>query len=194
MIVYFMKKESYLKDILVFALLAIIIVIPIRTFIAQPFLVSGVSMDPTFKTHDYLIINEISYYFREPKREEVVVMRYPLDTNTFFIKRIIGLPLETVTVKNGEIIIINKDNPKGFKIDSKYVIDKHKSFESFSVTLGPTEYFVMGDNRKESSDSRFWGPLPRKDIIGTPIIRLFPFNKIEIKPGNIDSATTTQKN
>ena len=194
MIVYFMKKESYLKDILVFALLAIIIVIPIRTFIAQPFLVSGVSMDPTFKTHDYLIINEISYYFREPKREEVVVMRYPLDTNTFFIKRIIGLPLETVTVKNGEIIIINKDNPKGFKIDSKYVIDKHKSFESFSVTLGPTEYFVMGDNRKESSDSRFWGPLPKKDIIGTPIIRLFPFNKIEIKPGNIDSATTTQKN
>ena len=90
MIVYFMKKESYLKDILVFALLAIIIVIPIRTFIAQPFLVSGVSMDPTFKTHDYLIINEISYYFREPKREEVVVMRYFLDINTFFIKRIIG--------------------------------------------------------------------------------------------------------
>lgn len=194
MIVYFMKKESYLKDILVFALLAIIIVIPIRTFIAQPFLVSGVSMDPTFKTHDYLIINEISYYFREPKREEVVVMKYPLDTSTFFIKRIIGLPLETITVKNGEITIINKDNPRGFKIDSKYVIDKHKSFESFSVTLGPTEYFVMGDNRKESSDSRFWGPLPRKDIIGTPIIRLFPFNKIEIKPGNIDSATTTQKN
>ncbi len=189
-----MKKESYLKDILVFALLAIIIVIPIRTFIAQPFLVSGVSMDPTFKTHDYLIINEISYYFREPKREEVVVMKYPLDTSTFFIKRIIGLPLETITVKNGEITVINKDNPKGFKIDSKYVIDKHKSFESFSVTLGPTEYFVMGDNRKESSDSRFWGPLPRKDIIGTPIIRLFPFNKIEIKPGNIDSATTTQKN
>ncbi len=194
MIVYFMKKESYLKDILVFALLAIIIVIPIRTFIAQPFLVSGVSMDPTFKTNDYLIINEVSYYFREPKREEVVVMRYPLDTSTFFIKRIIGLPLETITVKNGEITVINKDNPKGFKIDSKYVIDKHKSFESFSVTLGPTEYFVMGDNRKESSDSRFWGPLPRKDIIGTPIIRLFPFNKIEIKPGNIDSATTTQKN
>lgn len=189
-----MKKESYLKDILTFALLAIIIVIPIRTFIAQPFLVSGVSMDPSFKTNDYLIIDEISYYFREPKREEVVVMRYPLDTSTFFIKRIIGLPLETISVKNGEITIINKDNPKGFKLNNKYVIDEHKSFESFSVSLGPTEYFVMGDNRKESSDSRFWGPLPRKDIIGTPFIRLFPFNKINLKPGSIiDTASSSNK-
>lgn len=186
-----MKKESYLKDILIFALLAIIIVIPIRTFIAQPFLVSGVSMDPSFKTNDYLIIDEISYYFREPKREEVVVMRYPLDTSTFFIKRIIGLPLETVSVKNGEITIINKDNPKGFKLNNKYVIDEHKSFESFSVSLGPTEYFVMGDNRKESSDSRFWGPLPRKDIIGTPFIRLFPFNKIDLKPGSVVSTASS---
>lgn len=194
MVVYFMKKESYLKDILTFALLAIIIVIPIRTFIAQPFLVSGVSMDPSFKTNDYLIIDEISYYFREPKREEVVVMRYPLDTSTFFIKRIIGLPLETISVKNGEITIINKDNPKGFKLNNKYVIDEHKSFESFSVSLGPTEYFVMGDNRKESSDSRFWGPLPRKDIIGTPFIRLFPFNKINLKPGSIvDTASSSNK-
>ena len=106
MIVYFMKQQNFFKEIIKFILIALVIVIPVRTFIAQPFVVSGVSMDPNFKTADYLIIDELSYRFNEPKREDVIVMRYPRDPSTFFIKRIIGLPLDTVSVKNGIITII----------------------------------------------------------------------------------------
>ncbi len=189
---YFMKQENFFKEIIKFTLIALVIVIPVRTFIAQPFVVSGVSMDPNFKTADYLIIDELSYRFNEPKREDVIVMRYPRDPSTFFIKRIIGLPLDTVSVKNGIITIYNKENPNGFIVESKYVSDTHKSNETFSVSLEKTEYFVMGDNRKESMDSRSWGPLPSKDIVGRPLVRLFPFNKINLFPGLENIGTTTK--
>lgn len=177
------QKENFLKEIVKFTLIALVIVIPIRLYVAQPFIVSGASMDPTFKNGQYLIVDQFTYHFNNPKREDVIIFRYPRDPKTFFIKRIIGLPGETVKLTDGKITIINKEHPEGMAIEDPHVVSGHRTADNFSVTLTNTEYFVMGDNRAESSDSRIWGPLERKYIVGRPALRLFPFTKIGVFPG-----------
>ena len=164
-----------------FAIIAIVIVLPIRVYLAQPFIVSGSSMFPTFLDGEYLIIDEISYRFNDPKREEVVVFRYPNDTKKFFIKRIIGLPNETVDIKGSTITITNAENPNGFTLDEPYV--KNTSQNVMHMELAKDEYFVMGDNRNASSDSRSWGALPEKLLVGRAFLRLFPIGKIDAFPG-----------
>lgn len=176
-------KENFLKEIVKFTLIALAIVIPVRAFIAQPFIVSGASMDPTFKSGQYLIVDQLTYHMREPLREEVVIFRYPRSPDTFFIKRVIGLPGETVKIDNGKITIVNAEKPEGFTLNDTYVDPSHKMNDSLSITLRDTEYFVMGDNRAESSDSRIWGPLEEKYIVGRPFVRLFPFTTIQVLPG-----------
>ena len=180
------KKKSpfltVLKEILIFAIIAFCIVLPFRIYIAEPYLVDGRSMDPTFATGDYLIVNKLSYKIGTPKRNTVIVFKYPNDPTRSFIKRIIGLPGETVIVKDDTVTIKNPENPEGFTIDQSYVI--HTSQDSITTTLSGDEYFVMGDNRAESFDSRAWGPLNKKFILGEPLVRLFPVTKIGILPGN----------
>ena len=180
--------KSIVKEIFIFAVIAFGIVLPFRLYIAEPYLVDGRSMDPTFATSDYLIVDKLSYEIGTPQRNSVIVFRYPNDPSKSFIKRIIGLPSETVIMKDNIVKIINKNNPKGFSIDQSYVVYKcdltvNNCIYSFNRTLGPDEYFVMGDNRAESFDSRSWGPLNKKYILGKPILRLFPISKIGILPG-----------
>lgn len=178
------KKENFFKEIVKFTLIALAIVIPIRAYVAQPFIVSGASMDPTFATGQYLIVDQLSYHFEDPKRGEVIIFRYPRDTETFFIKRIIGLPGETISVDNGKVTIINTEKPDGFLLDeAAYITKDHKTSDTFTLTLGHDEYFVMGDNRPQSSDSRAWGPLEDKYIVGRPFARLLPLTKISVFPG-----------
>lgn len=177
------SKENFLKEIVKFTLIAVAIVIPIRMYVAQPFIVSGRSMDPTFQDHQYLVVDQLSYHFNEPAREDVIIFRFPRDPKTFFIKRIIGLPGETITLRAGKITVVNKENPDGLTIDDPHVDASHMTIDDFSVALRDNEYFVMGDNRAESSDSRSWGPLERKYIVGRPFLRLFPFTKLGIFPG-----------
>jgi len=168
-------------DLIKFAVIALIIVIPIRLFIAQPFVVSGESMFSTFHDGEYLIVDELSYHLNTPHRGDVVIFRYPLDKKRFFIKRIIGLPNEEILINNGEIIIMNKENPDGFKLDEPYINEKFDTTDSFKTSND--EYFVLGDNRNRSSDSRVWGLLPGKLIIGRAYLRLLPFNEISYLPG-----------
>jgi signal peptidase I len=168
-------------DLIKFAVIALIIVIPIRLFIAQPFVVSGESMFSTFHDGEYLIVDELSYHLNTPHRGDVIIFRYPLDKKRFFIKRIIGLPNEEILINNGEIIIMNKENPDGFKLDEPYINEKFDTTDSFKT--GNDEYFVLGDNRNRSSDSRVWGLLPGKLIIGRAYLRLLPFNEISYLPG-----------
>lgn len=142
-------------------------------------------MDPTFKTGEYLVVDELSLRFNKPERGQVIILKYPRDPSTYFIKRVIGLPNETVSIKDGKVTISGPENKKGTQLTENYVEIGHASHEEYEITLGPTEYFVMGDNRSQSSDSRSWGPLDKDLIVGRPIIRLLPLKRIDILPGII---------
>ncbi len=182
------KKQSqgfsFLRELITFVIIAVCIIYPFRKFVAEPYIVSGTSMSPTFETGHYLIIDKISYRFNLPQRNDVIVMKFPKDTSRDFIKRIVGLPGETVDIKNGTVTIINKENPEGFKLDETFV--KFPKSDTVNYTLTSSEYFVMGDNRAGSYDSRSWGPLPATDIIGKPLLRLYPFDRIKILPGSLN--------
>ncbi len=157
------------------ALVAVAAVFLIRTFLVQPFLVSGSSMVPNFKNGDYLLIDELTYHLRAPERGEAIVFRYPKDESTYFIKRIVGLPGERVVLKDNTITIFNKEHPDGFTMDEKeYLPVSFVTSGNEDVTLGPAEYFAFGDNRSASFDSRSWGTLPKKDIVGLVRLRLWP--------------------
>ena len=156
-------------------IIALAIVLPLRYYIAQPFIVRGSSMEPNFRDQDYLVVDEISYSLRTPKRGEPVILRYPKDPKEFFIKRVIGLPGETVELSDGEIKIKNKVSPDGFVLKQPYLDPPdHPTYPDMSLTLGTNEYFVLGDNRDFSSDSRIWGPVPKNLIVGRAILRVWP--------------------
>lgn len=175
------KKYDLLSELIRFALITLFIVLPIRIYIAQPFIVSGSSMDPTFTDGEYLIIDEISYRFQTPQRGDVVVFRYPQDTTTFFIKRIIGLPGETVDIKDSTVTIEGAEGTSMFTLDESYL--SHPTWSTSRIKLSDDEYFVMGDNRPASSDSRIWGPLDEDLIIGRALVRLLPVKRISLFPG-----------
>lgn len=172
------KKDSFWVETIKTLILAVLIVLPIRYFIFQPFFVQGSSMYPNFENGDYLIVDEATYRFRNPERGEVIVFKYPRDISQLFIKRIIGLPGELVEIQNDKITIIN--NSGKHVLDEKYIPFENKTLGNIRVNLGKDEYFVLGDNRMFSYDSRGWGTVPRKNIIGKASIRAFPFNSLSI--------------
>ena len=151
--------------------IAIVAVFLVRTFIAQPFLVSGSSMHPNFSDGDYLLVDELTYRFREPDRGEVVVFKYPGNLKSYYIKRIIGLPGDRVIGRDGRVVIFREGQEK--TLEEPYVA-LGKSHDSFDVTLMPGQFFVMGDNRDFSSDSRAWGSLPQDDLVGMVRFSLLP--------------------
>jgi len=178
------KPQSFKQlfwELVRFTAIVLLVVIPIRVFIAEPFVVSGSSMVPTFENGNYLIIDKISYKFSDPQRDDVVVFKYPNDQTKFFIKRIIGLPNETVDIKGSTVTITNKDYPLGFALNEPYV--KNISNNTTHFELKDDEYFVMGDNRSGSSDSRYWGAVKRDLLTGKAFLRLLPINKISLLPG-----------
>ena len=167
---------SFLFETVKIVLLAIIIVFPIRYFIFQPFFVQGISMEPNFYNSDYLIVDEITYRFGDPQRGDVIVFKYPQRPTQRYIKRIIGLPEETIIIQDGQISIINEDK-KWVLDETDYLSDAHTAGET-KVSLSENEYFVLGDNRAFSSDSRRWGPLSREFIVGKVYLRAWPFTAL----------------
>src|SRR6185436_5265397 len=158
----------------------------IRFFVATPYIVSGASMEHTFENYDYLIVDRLSYDFKKPERGDVIVFGLPQEPSRDLIKRVVGLPGETVKLTGPEprVTIINTGHPGGMMLDEPYLNDENLGGATgMTVTLGPDQFFVMGDNRKVSADSRLWGTLPRKDIVGRVLLRLFPFNMIGALPG-----------
>jgi signal peptidase I len=180
------KKPTVLQVIwetVRYAAFAAIIIIPIRTFIAQPFVVSGNSMFPTFHNGEYLIVDETTKYIGEYYRGDVVILRYPNDPSKYFIKRVIGLPGETVTVQNGIVSITSAERVIPLVLSEPYV--KNAKFDNSVRTLSDSEYFVMGDNRAQSSDSRVWGPVPKALMDGKALIRLLPISAATLHPGGV---------
>ncbi len=169
-----------------FVATVLLIVVPIRLYVAQPFIVSGASMEPTFHTNEYLIIDEFSYHWRPPERGEVVVFKYPEDPSKYFIKRVIGLPNETVVIKNNEVWIkqTTEEENKLEKLEEPY-LQGPQFWADARASLSDGEYFVMGDNRMVSHDSRAWGALPESLITGRAFVRLFPPARAEILPGAV---------
>lgn len=163
-----------------FVVITLAIVLPIRAYVAQPFIVSGSSMFPTFKNNEYLIVDELTYHLRQPERGEVIVFRFPKQPETHFIKRVIGLPGETVSIKGSDVTITTAQDQK-IKLDETYVTAPFEA--DAEVKLAPDQYFVMGDNRSVSLDSRAWGPLPRDMVTGRVLARLFPPQRISLLPG-----------
>ncbi|MEF8847323.1 MAG: signal peptidase I [Candidatus Paceibacterota bacterium] len=164
----------YLWEISKIVIIALLIVAPIRYFLFQPFLVHGSSMEPNFHNGDYLIIDEVSYRFRDPKRGEVIVFHYPEEPKYEYIKRIVGLPGETVKVNEGKVTVYSKDKKRVLK--ETYLPASADTPGSTEVTLNSNEYFVLGDNRTASSDSRRWGPLKEKYIVGRVWFHLQPLS------------------
>ena len=175
----------------------IVIIVPLRVFLIQPFFVQGASMEPNFEDKEYLIINELGYKttdvgfgstdlftvksFKEFQRGDVVVFRYPKNPSVYYIKRIIGLPGEKIEIKEGKVKIYNSENPEGFFLnESQYLSSNVETSGGQNVQLSDTEYFVLGDNRSYSSDSRSWGPVPEEDVVGKVLIRAWPFKKAQI--------------
>lgn len=170
---------SFFWELLKAFILAMVIIVPIRYFLVQPFFVRGASMEPNFHDGEYLVVDQLSYRFREPKRGEVVVFKYPQDHSQFFIKRIIGLPGEDVRVSDGHISVRSNKYPAGVELDeAEYIADGIRTGGQMDVHLGPDEYFVLGDNRPASSDSRSWGAVSRDEIIGRTWIRAWPLDRI----------------
>jgi signal peptidase I len=176
-------------EVLEIALIAVAAVFIVRTFFVQPFLVSGSSMVPTFQNGDYVLVDEFTYRVQAPERGQVVVFHDPQDWSTYFIKRVIGLPGETVDIANNTVTVFNQQNPKGLVLDETYlpagtpVSAETCDGGTFSgttcvYTLSSSTYLMFGDNRTESYDSRSWGPLPAKNIVGLVRVRLWPLNAI----------------
>lgn len=176
------SRENFFTELLKFVVVAALIVIPVRLFIAQPFIVSGESMDPTFKNGQYLIVDELSYRFSEPERGDVIIFRYPRNPKEYFIKRIIGLPGDTVIIANNTVSVTAQDG-NTVTLKEPYVVNVGDG-PNGTYTVSEDSYFVMGDNRPQSSDSRMWGMLPRDNIIGRAFVRLLPLQTISIFPGS----------
>jgi len=168
----------FIWEILKIVFIALVIVIPIRYFLFQPFIVKGQSMEPNFEDSNYLIVDELSYRFRDPQRGEVVVFRYPRNVSQRFIKRIIGLPGEKIEIEASVVMVDGK-----ILDESEYFPSGVQTLGNIQISLDENEYFVLGDNRISSFDSRQWGTLPRKNIIGRVLIRAWPITtltKIEV--------------
>ncbi len=179
------QKESY-ASLAIYTLVALGLALLIRFFVAAPYIVDGTSMLPNFQNWNYLIVDRISYYIGAPQRGDVVVLALPEDTSRDLIKRVIGLPGDTVKITGTKptITIVNAQNPGGFVLNEPYIDPANYGGPTgITVTLASGQYYVLGDNRDVSADSRTWGILPRQDIVGRVFLRLYPFNELGILPG-----------
>lgn len=170
----------FIWDLVKIVIISLAIIIPVRYFLIQPFYVQGSSMEPNFHNDEYLIVDEISYDFNDPQRGDVVVFKYPRNPQEFFIKRIIGLPGETLKFKHGDIFIYNDIYDHGVKLREKYLPKGRETMYSGNmVHLGEGEYYFLGDNRNVSRDSRSFGPVDESMIQGRVLFRGWPLDKMK---------------
>ena len=176
------KFLAFCWETLKMVIISLAIVLPIRYFLIQPFYVKGASMEPNFHDKEYLIIDEISYRFGAPERGDIIVFRYPEDPKEYFIKRVIGVPGETIKLRDGSVFVFNQANPEGLKLPESYLPEglKTYAYAQDTVTVGADEYYVLGDNRMASKDSRSFGAVNKSFIIGRVFFRGLPLDKVGV--------------
>jgi len=169
-----MSRFGPFWEILKVVAIVFVSAIIIRGFVAQPFIVEGSSMEPDFHNGEYLLIEKLGYHLHKPVRGDVIVFKYPNNVAVNYIKRIVGLPGETVRIFENQVFV------NGKKLNESYLSPDEKTIVSqspetpYEVALSSEQYFVMGDNRQHSSDSREWGPLGKEFIIGKSALVLYP--------------------
>jgi len=176
----------FLWDLLKTGVIVFLIAFSIRYFLVQPFIVEGNSMLPNFVDQEYLLAEKISYIISQPKRGDVVIFKPPANPSQNYIKRIIGLPGETVEVSAEGVKIINTEHPNGISLGEEYIPEGTitrplNNDDKTSTVLGDGQYFVLGDNREHSSDSREWGTLPRTNMIGRAWLTIKPLDRFGIQ-------------
>jgi signal peptidase I len=175
---------SFTAELIKTAVIISFLAYVIRIFVLQPFIVEGLSMYPQFKTSDYLLVDKVSYRLSPPHRGDIVVFKYPGDPSINYVKRVIGLPGEKIHIENGHVTVINIAHPQGELLNELYVSSGNLTSTSTGpkadYTVPSNNYFVLGDNRQASSDSREWGFLPSEDLIGRVLVQAFPLNRISI--------------
>lgn len=174
----------FFLELIKIVLLAAVTIGFVRYFLFKPFYVKGKSMEPTFHENEYLIIDKITYRIRalehkdEVHRGDVIVLVSPVDSKEHYLKRVVGLPNERITISDNKIIIYNTDFPQGMVLEEPYV--HVPTAGAVTYTLKDDEYFVLGDNREQSFDSRRFGPIKRDAIVGRAWFRGWPFSRIMI--------------
>lgn len=175
------ELSDFIIELVKVVIISLIIIVPVRYFLIQPFYVKGASMEPNFHDHEYLIIDEISYRFEGPERGDIIVFKYPQDPSQYFIKRVMALPGERIIIKNGQVYIYDKELKQEVLVDeSEYLSATMLTPGKIDITLEEGEYFVLGDNRTSSLDSRTFGPIAEPFIVGKTWVRGWPFNKIKV--------------
>ena len=163
------ELRGWLRDIFFAALTSILIVI----FIIQPVKVEGTSMEPKLEPQDRIFVNKFVYHFSEIQRGDIVVFWYPKDSSKSFIKRVVGLPGETVEIRSGGVLI------NGRSLEEPYVPPEYFDYKSSDPEIvSPGHYFVLGDHRNSSNDSRTWGLVPERNIFGEAVFRYWPPSKL----------------
>ena len=205
------SKNESLLSLSIYLVVALGLAVLIRAFVAAPYVVSGSSMEPNFQDWNYLIVEKMTtcipftspekcFDFGEPQRGDVIVLKLPEDTSRALIKRVIGLPGDTVILSGSKptVTIVNASHPNGFVLNEPYISSANYGGPTdMTINLQADQYFVLGDNRNVSADSRSWGILPRQDVVGRVILRLYPLNEIGITPAearydSTSTASTTQ--
>jgi signal peptidase I len=182
------RAWEFAGELLHVVVISLAIIIPVRYFLIQPFYVKGASMEPNFYDHEYLIIDEISYRFDEPKRGDIVVFRYPNDPRQYFIKRIVAIPGERIKVSGGKVTLYNDENPDGKVLDESSYLGTIYTHGEKEERLDTNEYFLLGDNRAASLDSRIFGAVPRSFIVGKVWFRGWPPEKVKLFKNDLETA------
>ncbi|MFA4992826.1 MAG: signal peptidase I [Candidatus Omnitrophota bacterium] len=187
-----LKKKSVLRDWVESIIIAFLLAMVIRTFLVQAFKIPTGSMRMTLQEGDLILVNKFIYgakvpllnfylpAMKEPKRGEVVVFIYPEDKNKDFIKRLVGLPGETVEIKGGSIYINDLPAQEPIFKQTYYYNRGDFSAEGQKIVVPEDSYFVLGDNSLSSKDSRYWGFVPKKNILGQAMVIYWPLHRIRV--------------
>jgi signal peptidase I len=174
---------EFIWDLLKTAIIVVVVAFAVKFFLLQPYIVDGNSMLPNFENEECLLVEKVSYRFKSPKRGDVIVFHPPGQNSINYIKRIVGLPNERIEILENKIKIYNDKYPDGIFLDESYIPSSYLTVSEKSdglYTVGNNEYFVLGDNREHSSDSREWGNLPETNILGKAWLEIFPFKNFDL--------------